>query len=204
MANTRPDHENIPGLEDANLWDSRQRGAQEEFVKRADPKHSKSVDDSLGLEPITIRLQKELVRELKTIAAEKGLAYQPLVRQILTTYVAAHKARATELEYEGIVGATIDALSHSHVYVGKPLKWENVKHSLPRLAAMQGPYSFSTHLSPSSDIVLKTKSSLCDAILLTYIMSGQAPTALVEIAKCYGVNAVTSRTTNRLSPKEHP
>lgn len=45
------------------------------------------IDKSLGLEPISIRLQIELVRDLKALAKKEGLYYQAFIRHILTKYV---------------------------------------------------------------------------------------------------------------------
>jgi predicted DNA binding CopG/RHH family protein len=51
------------------------------------------MDDALGLEKVTIRLQKELVEEFKMIAKEEGLGYQPLIRQVLTNYLRTRKSQ---------------------------------------------------------------------------------------------------------------
>lgn len=52
------------------------------------PAHvSKAVDDALGLQLISVRLQKELLEQLKDLAEEEGIGYQPLIRQILTRHV---------------------------------------------------------------------------------------------------------------------
>lgn len=62
--------------------------------KRAPKELSQEVDDSLGLQVITIRLQKTLIEDLKELARKEGLGYQPLMRQILTKAVAARKETA--------------------------------------------------------------------------------------------------------------
>lgn len=46
-----------------------------------------SLDDALGLQPISIRLQKDLIDSLKSLGQLNGLGYQPLIRQILTRWV---------------------------------------------------------------------------------------------------------------------
>lgn len=48
---------------------------------------SASIDDALGLQPISIRLQRDLVDNLKALAKLNGLGYQPLIRQVLTRWV---------------------------------------------------------------------------------------------------------------------
>jgi hypothetical protein len=58
-----------------------------------DPEHvvhvqeSKNVDEVLGLHPISIRLPKELVRDLKAIAQINGMGYQPLIRTVCQRFV---------------------------------------------------------------------------------------------------------------------
>jgi uncharacterized protein (DUF4415 family) len=44
------------------------------------------LDTALGLQPISIRLQKEVIEKLKLIAKSKGIGYQPLIRMVLTKY----------------------------------------------------------------------------------------------------------------------
>jgi len=62
-----------------------------------DPAHvvhseeSKKVDELLGLHPISIRLPKELVRDLKAIAQLNGMSYQPLIRTVCQRFVDAEK-----------------------------------------------------------------------------------------------------------------
>lgn len=52
---------------------------------------SKNVDEALGLHPISIRLPKDLVRDLKAIAQLNGMGYQPLIRVVLQRFVDAEK-----------------------------------------------------------------------------------------------------------------
>lgn len=69
-----------------DAWDSREVGADEQYVEVA-PDISKELDAALDLHPISIRLQKPLVENLKALAHLHGLGYQPLIRQILTRWV---------------------------------------------------------------------------------------------------------------------
>lgn len=73
-----------PASED--VWEDRTIGAQEEFAEVA-PDISVELDSALDLHPISIRLQKSLVDNLKALAQLNGLGYQPLIRQILTRWV---------------------------------------------------------------------------------------------------------------------
>lgn len=62
-----------------------------------DPAHvvhaeeSKNVDELLGMHPISIRLPKELVRDLKAIAQLNGMCYQPLIRTVCQRFVEAER-----------------------------------------------------------------------------------------------------------------
>lgn len=76
-----------------NEWENRQLGADEAFVKKSKPSDEKALDDQLGLQAISIRLQKNLIDELKELAIENGLGYQPYMRQILTQHVRNEKRK---------------------------------------------------------------------------------------------------------------
>ncbi|EFX91985.1 Uncharacterized protein conserved in bacteria [Actinobacillus ureae] len=49
------------------------------------------LDELLALQPISIRLSKGLIQDLKDIAQLHGLGYQPLIKQILTRFVESEK-----------------------------------------------------------------------------------------------------------------
>ncbi len=57
----------------------------------------KVLDDALGLQLISIRLQKKLIEDLKEMAQDEGITYQPLIRQILTRHVKESKASKARL-----------------------------------------------------------------------------------------------------------
>ncbi len=80
MKNMRKNHE-----EDS--WDNRELGAEEKYVRKVSPDREKDIDEKLGLQIISIRLQKNLIDELKSLSYENGIGYQPYIRQILTQYV---------------------------------------------------------------------------------------------------------------------
>ena len=78
---------------DTEKWENRELGATEEHVRPSAPETNKSVDDALGLQLISIRLQADLIEELKKIAVDEGLGYQPLIRTVLTRYVKEHQKK---------------------------------------------------------------------------------------------------------------
>lgn len=67
-------------------WEDRTIGSEERFVEVATDINAE-VDVALDLHPISIRLQKNLVDNLKALSHLHGLGYQPLIRQILTRWV---------------------------------------------------------------------------------------------------------------------
>jgi len=70
-----------------DAWDKRNLGASEKHVRKAPPQREKALDDRLGMQTISIRLQKCLIDDLKKLAEEDGIGYQPYVRQLLTRHV---------------------------------------------------------------------------------------------------------------------
>lgn len=75
----------IPGTDDA--WESGQLGADDAFVGHLTAEEIAAdaalIQGSLGLQPISIRLEKTLIESFKTIATIEGLGYQTLMRQAL-------------------------------------------------------------------------------------------------------------------------
>ncbi len=68
-------------------WESRELGASEKHVGRVSHAEAMAVDEALGLQVISIRLQKKLIGNLKILAKREGIGYQPFIRQILTRHV---------------------------------------------------------------------------------------------------------------------
>lgn len=66
-------------------WENGDLGRSLEHAKVVDdPEHEASVDAALQLQLISIRLEKSLIEAMKFIASyNKGMGYQPLMRQIL-------------------------------------------------------------------------------------------------------------------------
>jgi hypothetical protein len=52
------------------------------------------IDDALGLQLVSIHLQKSLITDLKELVTQDGLGYQPYLRQVLTKHVRAQKKLA--------------------------------------------------------------------------------------------------------------
>lgn len=72
---------------DTELWEKGKLGNSAKHAVAISKEEKKEIDRSLGLQSITIRLQKELVEQLKLLAKKEGLGYQPYIRQLLTRHV---------------------------------------------------------------------------------------------------------------------
>jgi len=66
-------------------------GSSETDQRLATNEESQAIDDIVGLQQFTIRLQKGLVADLKELAKQNGIGYQPYVRLLLTQHVNQHK-----------------------------------------------------------------------------------------------------------------
>lgn len=74
-------------------WDNGELGRDEEFTQRAefDQAIEDALNDSLRLRPISIRLDESLIDDLKMVAEQHGLGYQPMIRQLLKRFVVSEK-----------------------------------------------------------------------------------------------------------------
>lgn len=110
----------IKGTHEA--WESGQLGASEAHVKALSVKDTKAdlalINEHLGLQPISIRLEQSLIEDFKAIASINGLGYQTLMRQALKRFAdcekkdilrraasEAKKHKAAELEAESAKNA---------------------------------------------------------------------------------------------------
>lgn len=67
-------------------WESGALGRSEEHVIRAPAELKEQIDEAIGMQMISIRLQRELIAELKAIADYRGIGYQPLIRDVLRRF----------------------------------------------------------------------------------------------------------------------
>lgn len=74
-------------------WEEGDLGKSGEHAKRVPKRREQElhalIDETTDLKMISIRLQEGLIDALKRIADEKGIGYQPLIRQVLHEYVRA-------------------------------------------------------------------------------------------------------------------
>ena len=64
-------------------WEGLDDDLTDEVVSAVPREEVQAIDDSLGMQMISIRLQRDLVNVLKEIAAFHGIGYQPMVRDLL-------------------------------------------------------------------------------------------------------------------------
>jgi len=92
----------IPDTDEA--WENGDLGRDERYVKRLEEASDKSIDDTLGLQMISIRLHKSLIEEFKSIAAIHGIGYQTLMRQSLTRFARGEMKRLAKDMADGLKG----------------------------------------------------------------------------------------------------
>ena len=68
-------------------WESGELGQSLEHVNVAPSKLVSDIDDALGLQMISIRLDKELIDMFKLLGGKYQMGYQPLMREALKRFV---------------------------------------------------------------------------------------------------------------------
>lgn len=79
-------------------WESGRLGRSEPHAKVAPAATASMIDDSLGLQMISIRLQKDLIEDFKRIADLRGIGYQPLMRDALKRFMNAELKKHPSLK----------------------------------------------------------------------------------------------------------
>lgn len=72
---------------DNDAWETGALGTDKKYLKKATLEQEGQIDEKLGLQIISIRLQKDLIEALKIIASKQGIGYQPYIRQLLSQHV---------------------------------------------------------------------------------------------------------------------
>lgn len=72
--------------ENVDLWESGKLGSSEETAKKSNFSVS-DLQKSIQLQAISLRMQKDVLEDLKFIAKHHGIGYQPLIKQILKRFV---------------------------------------------------------------------------------------------------------------------
>ena len=97
--------------ESVGAWEEGKLGKDLKYAERADVALENALDEAIGMQMISIRLQKKLIENLKIIAKHHGIGYQPLIRQLLTRFVMA--------EFKNMLN---EAKASEEIRAGKPAK----------------------------------------------------------------------------------
>jgi len=82
---------------DHERWDKRELGASAEHIAFVSDEEQKEIEESLGLQMISLRLSKSLIEQFKELAKLEGIGYQPLMRQVLTEHAKENAHRLSAL-----------------------------------------------------------------------------------------------------------
>lgn len=85
----------------SQAWEEGQLGRDEAHVQVASKEVELQLDESMGLQMISIRLQKELIEDYKKIAEFHGVGYQPLMRDALKRFAEA-EFKKIAIEYTNL------------------------------------------------------------------------------------------------------
>lgn len=87
-------------------WDAGELGLSEAHAQAAPADLDAAVDKALAMQLISIRLPQKLIDDLKLIAANEGLGYQPMIRRVLQRFASAEfRAMARESLLSEAMGA---------------------------------------------------------------------------------------------------
>ena len=90
-------------------WDNGDLGTSE-HARRVAPEIEKEIMTGLGLQPISLRLPQQLIKDLKFIADYRAIGYQPLMRDVLMRWARCEMSQiAHELKEQVEAKATIEA-----------------------------------------------------------------------------------------------
>jgi uncharacterized protein (DUF4415 family) len=82
-----PKQRGIEITDNPEAWESGALRQSHEYAKVAPSKLASEIDDALGLQMISIRLDKELIDMFKLLGSKYQMGYQPLMREALKRFV---------------------------------------------------------------------------------------------------------------------
>jgi len=68
-------------------WESGELGSDLRHARAVDKKIGSQIDEVLGLQMISIRLEQDLIESYKLLGAKYDMGYQPLMREALKRFV---------------------------------------------------------------------------------------------------------------------
>jgi predicted DNA binding CopG/RHH family protein len=84
---------NVQVEDTQEAWENEQLGCDLEHAKVASSEDKQKIEDILGMQAISIRLSKDLIKDFKTMATIHGVGYQPLMRDALQRFATAEFKR---------------------------------------------------------------------------------------------------------------
>ena len=70
-----------------DAWEGGKLGRDSKYAVAASKEHGDQIDDALGLQMISIRLDRELIDTFKLLGGKYQMGYQPLMREALKRFV---------------------------------------------------------------------------------------------------------------------
>lgn len=71
----------------AQAWESGELGSDLKHARVVDKKIGVQIDEALGLQMISIRLEQDLIESFKLLGTKYDMGYQPLMREALKRFV---------------------------------------------------------------------------------------------------------------------
>lgn len=101
---------NVDDIAADDPWETGKLGRDKEYAECAPQEVKDEIESALGLQMISVRMQKQLISELKFIADYRGIGYQPLMRDVLARFTRSEIVQiARELQEQQKARETIEA-----------------------------------------------------------------------------------------------
>jgi uncharacterized protein (DUF4415 family) len=71
----------------AEAWESGELGSDLKHARATDKKMGIQIDEVLGLQMISIRLEQDLIESFKLLGTKYDMGYQPLMREALKRFI---------------------------------------------------------------------------------------------------------------------
>jgi hypothetical protein len=166
---------------DNELWETRKLGASPEHARVVSGKGDKALDESMGLQLLTFRIQKPIVDQLRQLAKLEGIGYQPLMRQVLVKYVRENQHRLQRIL------TPHEASERAEQLFTQAIKYKKIIATLaPMTNERLGAESdFSTSLGGANALYCQAKENCSDPVLKKHLKLrlSQVETLLNEVSR---------------------
>jgi predicted DNA binding CopG/RHH family protein len=147
------------------LWETRQLGASSEHAVRTSAEADKALDDAIGLQLLTFRIQKPVVDKLRRLATLEGIGYQPLMRQVLTKYVHDNEHRLQPML------TPKEASKQAEQLFTTAIKYKDMISTLPPMTneRFDAECHYSTSLGTANELYCQANEKCLDPILKKHL-----------------------------------